>query len=172
MQKACQTLIGSVAGNTDLDNYILSSRVAPDTTDANVHALCTKPAVLKMEESGKSSRGFRKKPSNCQRNNRISNLQTSSKWEVCLTSTAFNESTDSPTFSNFTIKKNRNPFVVKVNQLTTKFKSVFDSHYQMHIRLTHNRSRRFHVSVETNLLFVHISVRTYKLIFDICIQST
>jgi hypothetical protein len=44
-----------------------------------------------MEESGKSSRGFRKKPSNCQRNNR--NLQTSSKWEVCLTSTAFNEST-------------------------------------------------------------------------------
>jgi hypothetical protein len=63
MQKACQTLIGSVAGNTDLDNYILSSRVAPDTTDANVHALCTKPAVLKMEESGKSSRGFRKKPS-------------------------------------------------------------------------------------------------------------
>jgi hypothetical protein len=48
--------------------------------------------------------------------------------EVCLTSTAFNESTDSPTFSNFTIKKYRNPFVVKVNQLTTKFKSVFDSH--------------------------------------------
>ena len=63
MQKACQTLKGSVAGNTDLDNYILSSRVAPDTTDANVHALYTKPAVLKMEESGKSSRGFRKKPS-------------------------------------------------------------------------------------------------------------
>jgi hypothetical protein len=30
-----------------------------------------------MEESGKSSRDFRKKPSNCQRNNR--NLQTSSK---------------------------------------------------------------------------------------------
>jgi hypothetical protein len=86
-----------------------------------------------MEESGKSSRGFRKKPSNCQRNNR--NLQTSSKGEVCLTSTPFNESTDSPTFSNFTIKKNRNPFVVKVNQFTTKFKSVFDSHYQMHIRL-------------------------------------
>jgi hypothetical protein len=26
--------------------YILSSRVAPDTTDADVHALCTKPAVL------------------------------------------------------------------------------------------------------------------------------
>ena len=64
-------------GNTYLDNYILSSRVAPDTTDADVHALCTKPAVLKMEESEKSSRGFRKKPSNCQRNNR--NLQTSSK---------------------------------------------------------------------------------------------
>ena len=63
--------------NTDLDNYILSSRVAPDTTDVDVHALCTKPAVLKMEESGKSSRSFRKKPSNCQRNNR--NLQTSSK---------------------------------------------------------------------------------------------
>ena len=50
---------------------------SPDTTDADVHALCTKPAVLKMEESGKSSMGFRKKPSNCQRNNR--NLQTSSK---------------------------------------------------------------------------------------------
>ena len=77
MQKACQKLKGSVTGNTDLDNYILSSRVAPDTTDANVHALCTKPAVLKMEESGKSSRGCRKKPSNCQRNNR--NLQTSGK---------------------------------------------------------------------------------------------
>ena len=77
MQKACQTLKGSVTGNTDLDNYILSSRVAPDTTDANVHALCTKPVVLKMEESGKSSRGFRKKKSNCQRNNR--NLQTSGK---------------------------------------------------------------------------------------------
>jgi hypothetical protein len=46
------------------------------------------------------------------------------------------KSTYSPTFSNFTIKKNRNPFVVKVNQFTTKFKSVFDSHYQMHIRLT------------------------------------
>ena len=57
--------------------YILPSRVAPDTTDADVHALCTKPAVLKMEESGKSSRSFRKKPSNCQRKNR--NLQTSSK---------------------------------------------------------------------------------------------
>jgi hypothetical protein len=55
-------LKGSVTGNTDLDNYILSSRVAPDTTDADVHALYTKPAVLKMEESGKSSRGFRKKP--------------------------------------------------------------------------------------------------------------
>ena len=41
----------------------------------------------------------------------------------------------------------------------------------MHIRLTHNRSRRFHISVETNLLFVHISVRTYILIFDIRIQS-
>ena len=89
MQSACQTFKGSVTGNTDLDNYILSSRVAPDTTDANVHALCTKPAVLKMEEGGKSSRGFRKKPSNCQRNNR--NLQTSGKWEV-LTSTEFNES--------------------------------------------------------------------------------
>jgi hypothetical protein len=39
--------------------YILSSRVAPDTTDADVHALCTKPAVLKMKESGKSSRNHR-----------------------------------------------------------------------------------------------------------------
>ena len=36
--------------------YILSSRVAPDITDADVHALCTKPAVLKIKESGKSSR--------------------------------------------------------------------------------------------------------------------
>jgi hypothetical protein len=61
--------------------------------------------------------------------------------------------------------KKRNPFVVKVNQFTTKFKSVFDSHYQMHIRLTHNRSRHFHISVETNLLFVHISVRTYTYIW-------
>jgi hypothetical protein len=63
-----QTLKGSVTGNTDLDNYILSSRVAPDTADANVHAICTSPAVLKMEESEKSSRHFRKKLSNCQRN--------------------------------------------------------------------------------------------------------
>jgi hypothetical protein len=39
--------------------YILSSRVAPDTTDADVHALCTKPAVSKMKESGKSSRNHR-----------------------------------------------------------------------------------------------------------------
>ena len=39
--------------------YILSSRVAPDITDADVHALCTKPAVLKMKESGKSSRNHR-----------------------------------------------------------------------------------------------------------------
>ena len=37
------------------------------------------------------------------------------------------KSTDSPTFSIFTIKKKRNPCVVKVNQFTTKFKSVFDS---------------------------------------------
>jgi len=51
---------------------------------------CTmyKTAVLKMEESGKSSRGFRKKPPNCQRNNR--NLQTSGKWEVCLSSMKVN----------------------------------------------------------------------------------
>jgi hypothetical protein len=39
--------------------YILSSWVAPDTTDADVHALCTKPAVLKMKESGKYSRNHR-----------------------------------------------------------------------------------------------------------------
>ena len=39
--------------------YILSSRVAPDTTDADVHALCTKPAVLKMKESGKSLKTHR-----------------------------------------------------------------------------------------------------------------
>ena len=31
--------------------------------------------------------------------------------------------TDSPTFSIFTIKKKRNPFVVKVNQFTTKLKA-------------------------------------------------
>jgi hypothetical protein len=31
--------------------------------------------------------------------------------------------------------------------------------------------QRFHISVETNLLFVHISVRTYILIFDIRIQA-
>ena len=35
--------------------YIIYCRVTPDTTDADVHALCTKPAVLKMKESGKSS---------------------------------------------------------------------------------------------------------------------
>jgi hypothetical protein len=35
--------------------YILSSRVAPETTDADVHVLCTKPAVLKMKDSGNSS---------------------------------------------------------------------------------------------------------------------
>jgi hypothetical protein len=39
--------------------YILSIRVAPDTIDADVHSLCTKPAVLKMKESGKSSRNHR-----------------------------------------------------------------------------------------------------------------
>jgi hypothetical protein len=39
--------------------YILYSRVAPYTTDDDVHALCTKPAVLKMKESGKSSRNHR-----------------------------------------------------------------------------------------------------------------
>jgi hypothetical protein len=38
---------------------ILSSRVAPDTTDADVHALCTKPIVLKMKESRTSSRNHR-----------------------------------------------------------------------------------------------------------------
>jgi hypothetical protein len=57
------------------------------------------------------------------------------------------KSTDSPN------KKKRNPFVVKVYQFTTKFKSVFDSHYQMHIRLTHNRSRRFHIIVETTFSY-------------------
>ena len=46
------------AGNTYMP-LILSSRVAPDITDADVHALCTKPAVLKMKESGKSSRNHR-----------------------------------------------------------------------------------------------------------------
>jgi hypothetical protein len=44
--KQTSTLKGSVTGNTDLDNYILCSRVAPDTTDADVHALCTKPVVF------------------------------------------------------------------------------------------------------------------------------
>jgi hypothetical protein len=34
-----QTLKGSVTGNTDLDNYMLSRRVAPDTIDADVNAL-------------------------------------------------------------------------------------------------------------------------------------
>jgi hypothetical protein len=42
-----------------LQLYKLSSRVAPDTTDADVHALCTKPAALKMKESGKSSKNHR-----------------------------------------------------------------------------------------------------------------
>ena len=39
--------------------YILSSRVVPDTTDVDVHALCTKAAVLTIKESGKSSRNHR-----------------------------------------------------------------------------------------------------------------
>jgi hypothetical protein len=39
--------------------YILSSQVASDTTDIDVHALCTKPVVLKMEESRNSSRNHR-----------------------------------------------------------------------------------------------------------------
>jgi hypothetical protein len=63
------------------------------------------------------------------------------------------KSTYSPTFSIFTIKKKRSPFVVKLNQFTIKCKSFFDSHYQMHIRLTHNRSRRFHISVETTFSY-------------------
>jgi hypothetical protein len=53
-------------------------------------------------------------------------------------------------------------------------------HYQMHIRMTHNRSRRFHISVETTFSYqcgnkfiirAHFS-STYQLIFDIRIQST
>ena len=84
------------------------------------------------------------------------------------------KSTDRPTFSIFTTKKKRNPFFVKVNQFTTKFKSVFDSHYQMHIRLTHNRSRRFHISVETTcsyqcgnkcIIRAHFSTYTYTYIW-------
>ena len=39
--------------------YILSSRVAPDTTDTDIHALCTKPAVSKMKESEISSKNHR-----------------------------------------------------------------------------------------------------------------
>ena len=49
---------------------------------------CTMYKTLCIKDGGKRKilKGFRKKPSNCQRDNR--NLQT----EVCLTSTAFNES--------------------------------------------------------------------------------
>ena len=54
-----QTLKGSVAGNTDLDNYILSSRVAPDTTDADVHALC-KTGCIKDGGKRKILKGFPK----------------------------------------------------------------------------------------------------------------
>ena len=50
MQKACQALKGSVTGNTDLENYIISNRVAP-ATDADVHALCTKPTVLRWRKA-------------------------------------------------------------------------------------------------------------------------
>jgi hypothetical protein len=49
---------------------------------------CTMYKTGCIKDGGK--RKILKKPSNCQRKNR--NLQTSSKWEVCLTSTAFNES--------------------------------------------------------------------------------
>jgi hypothetical protein len=71
-------------------------------------------------------------------------------------------------------EKKRNPFVLKLNQFTTKFKNVFDSHYQMHIRLTHNRSRRFHISVEATcsyqcgnkfIIRAHFSTYTYTYIW-------
>jgi hypothetical protein len=97
--------------------------------------------------------------------NRISNLQTSSKWEVCLTSTAFNESTDSPTFSNFTIKKNRNPFVVKVNQLTTKFKSEMMRYYVLCMRIS-NISLYVRSEMCTNNKFV--SILTWKRLDRLC----
>jgi hypothetical protein len=51
---------------------------------------------------------------------------------------------------------------------------VFDSHYQMHIRLTHNRSKRFHISVETTFSYqcgnkfiirVHFSTYIYTYIW-------
>jgi hypothetical protein len=66
--------------------YILSSRVDPDTTDTDV--ICTMYKTGCIKDEGK--RKILKKPLNCQRNNR--NLQKSRKREVCLTSTAFNES--------------------------------------------------------------------------------
>ena len=68
-------------------------------------------------------------------------------------------------------KKEKKSVRCKSESVYHKIKSVFDSHYQMHIRLTHNRSRCFHISVETNVLFVYISVRTYILIFDIRMDS-
>ena len=127
--------------------YILSSRVAPDTTDADVHALYTKLAVLKMKESGKSSRNHwtvRGRTETCrhQVNERSAWLPQHSmkvNWQ--------------PHVFHLHNKKEKNPFFVNVNQFTTKLKSVFDSHYHMHIRLTHNRSRRFHISVETTLSY-------------------
>jgi hypothetical protein len=84
--------------------------VAPDTTDADVHALCTKPAVLKMKESGKSSRNHRTvrgTTETCRHQvNERSAWLPQVQWK----------STNSLTFSIFTIKKKRNPFFVKVNQ--------------------------------------------------------
>jgi hypothetical protein len=75
--------------NTDLDNYILSSRVAPDTTDADVHALCTKPAVLKMEESGKSSMGFRNPRLHYTVNNVHITVGMIMEWHVSISCTTF-----------------------------------------------------------------------------------
>ena len=95
--------------------YILSSRVAPDTTDADVYALCTKPSVLKMKESGKSSRNHRTVGGTTEicrhqvneRSAWLSQRSMKVNWQphvfhlhnkkeeksvLCLTSTAFDES--------------------------------------------------------------------------------
>jgi hypothetical protein len=112
-------------------------------------SLCTKPVVLKMEESGKSSRGFRKKPSNCQTSTETCRHQVNER-SVWLPQRSMKVNWQPHVF-HLHNKKEKNS--VRCKSESTKFKSVFDSHYQMHIRLTHNRSRRFHISVETRFSY-------------------
>ena len=125
--------------------YILSSRVSPDITDADVHALCTKAVVLKMEESGKSSRNHR-----TVRGTTETCRHQVNERSVWLPQRSMKVNWQPHVFHLHNKKEKKS---VRCESESTKFKSVFDSHYQMHIRLTHNRSRRFHISVETTFSY-------------------